>query len=325
MTFTPAPSRADRYFLGIDGGGSKTLAIIVDAMGHERGRGLAGSSNYAAVGIQQAVSQLFLAAEQAAQAAGCSLPLQAAWLGLAGIDRPEDSALLLPNVQSLAGHIYVTNDAELVLSGLEGAIGVALIAGTGSIALGRDKHGISARAGGWGHILGDEGSGYEIARLALQAAARSADGRGEPTALLDLLLRHRNLRKPEDLIGLVYRDEDKARIAQLSSLVFLAASAGDEIARQIVRHAAHELALAALTVSNALDFREGCLPLALGGGLLIHQQVFRMQVLRRLRHRRPIGPVVMVEQPALSGAHAAIKLSSISTRTGKAASTMAPD
>ncbi len=308
MTQDAVPTRFGPAFLGIDGGGSKTLAIIVDVMGHERGRGQAGSSNYAAVGLQQAVAQLHLAAEQAAQAAGCPLPLQAAWLGLAGIDRPEDSALLLPHVQSLAAHIRLTNDAELVLSGLEQAVGVALIAGTGSIALGRDARGATTRAGGWGHILGDEGSGYEIGRLALQSAVRAADRRGEPTLLLNLIMSRWGLVKPDEIIGQVYADEDKAKIAQLSSLVFTAASAGDEAARQIVQHAAHELALVALTVSNALDFRERRLPLALGGGLLLHEVAFRMQILRRIRHRRPIGPVVIVEQPALSGARAAIRL-----------------
>jgi N-acetylglucosamine kinase-like BadF-type ATPase len=293
-------------FLGIDGGGSKTLAVIVDARGQERGRALAGSANYAAVGIEQAIAHLHTAVEEAACAAGCPLPLKAAWLGLAGVDRPADLALLLPHLQPLAESIRLTNDAELLLSALDDAVGVALVAGTGSIALGRDAQGTITRAGGWGHILGDEGSGYEIGRLALQAATRAADGRGESTALLERIMTHWNLDRPDDIIGRVYNDEDKAEIARLSSLVFLAARDGDHAARKIVQHAADELVLAAVTVSNALDSSGKPIALALGGGLLIHEIAFRSQVLRRIRRRRPIGRIAIVEQPALSAARAAI-------------------
>lgn len=303
-------------FLGIDGGGSKTLAVIVNAHGHERGRGMAGSSNYAAVGVEQAIANLHEAAEQAARIAGCCLPVKAAWLGLAGVDRPSDQALLLPRLQPLADFIRLTNDAELLLSALDDAVGVALVAGTGSIALGRDSHGAIARAGGWGHILGDEGSGYEIGRLALQAATRAADGRGAPTELLDRIMTHWHLERPDDMIGRVYNDDDKAEIARLSSLVFLAAQARDRVARKIAQHAADELALAASTVCNALDFSGERVALALGGGLLLHEKTLRSQVLRHMRRRQPLGQIAMVDQPALSAARAAINLASASAWAG---------
>ncbi|MDQ2717887.1 MAG: hypothetical protein M3Z08_23575, partial [Chloroflexota bacterium] len=138
------------HYLGVDGGGTKTLAVVVDAQGQERGRGLAGSANYNAVGLDQAIQHIHVAVEQAAQAAGCHLPLRKAWLGLAGIDRPHDYETLLPSLRSLAESVHLTNDADLALSTLEDAVGVVLIAGTGSIALGRDAHGTSRRAGGWG-------------------------------------------------------------------------------------------------------------------------------------------------------------------------------
>ena len=304
MSAHATPKTPGQYFLGVDGGGSKTLAIIVDAQGHERGRGLAGSSNYAAVGIDQAVAGLRDAMEQAAQAVGCQLPLQAGWFGLAGVDRAEDIHILRPHLRPLAAKITLTNDAELLLSALENTVGVALIAGTGSIALGRNAHGATTRAGGWGHILGDEGSGYELGRLALQAVARAADGRGAPTLLLERIMIHWHLEKPSDLIGVVYQDEDKARIARLSSIVFSAVQAGDTIARKIAQHAAQELALAALTVINALNFPEGSIPLALGGGIFIYESLFRTQVLHRIQRQRVIGPVVIVEEPALSAARA---------------------
>src|SRR5437763_12440566 len=194
------------YALGGDGGGSKTLAVVVDASGNERGRGLAGSSNYAAVGISQAMYAIRSALEEAVQMAGCTLPLQAAWLCVAGIDRSGNYDILFPHLQCIAKIVHLTNAAELVLSGLPEGVGIALIAGTGTIALGRDRHGTIVRAGGWGHIVGDEGSGYDLGRQCLQAASRAVDGRGPTTTLVQSLLEHWNLNSASDIIGKVYPD-----------------------------------------------------------------------------------------------------------------------
>src|SRR5579883_2515135 len=152
------------YASGNDGGGSKTRAVIVDAQGNERGRGLAGSANYHAVGVELAVAHIRQATEEAAQEAGCSLPVEAAWLGLAGIDRPSDSQLLVPHLRFLARLLRLTNDAELVLWALEEKAGWALIGGPASIAMGQDTRWRRESSGGWGHILGYEGSGYNISR-----------------------------------------------------------------------------------------------------------------------------------------------------------------
>ncbi len=298
---------ADR-FLGIDGGATKTLAVIVDAEGQECGRGSAGSGNQAAVGLERAVASIRGAVAEAARQAGVDAPFRAVWIGLAGVDRPNDRDRLLPHLNALAGVVHLTNDAELVLTGLHGAVGVAVIAGTGSIALGRDAMGKTARSGGWGHIIGDEGSGYEIGRLALKAAARASDGRGPETTLLPAIVAEWQLARPDAMIDRVYPEGDKALIARLSALVFAAAQEGDAVARGIVREAAAELALAALAVGEMLDFPDGKLPVALAGGLLIHEAEFRAMMLRRLRRRRAVGQVALVAEPALSAARAAIHL-----------------
>ncbi|HUY78311.1 MAG TPA: BadF/BadG/BcrA/BcrD ATPase family protein [Ktedonobacterales bacterium] len=293
-------------FLGVDGGGSKTLAVIVDAAGAERGRGLAGCANYQAIGRNAAVAQISLAVEAAAVAAGYRAPFAAAWLGLAGVDSPRDHTLLLPQLRTLAETVRLTNDAELALGALTGCVGVALVAGTGSIALGRSASGTQARAGGWGHLLGDEGSGYDIGRRALQAATQAADGRGPPTQLLARILDAWELHATEDILGRVYPLGEKAAIALLSRLVFEAAQAGDRVASEIARRAAAELAQTALTVGKALGFDAGGMPLALGGGLLLHEANLRRDVLRLVRRRQTVGPVVLVGEPALSAARAAI-------------------
>src|SRR5947209_9328291 len=100
-------SGSPEYYLGVDGGGSKTLAVIVDGDGQEQGRGQAGSSNYQAVGLPQAIQHIYAAVEQAAQASGCALPLRKAWLGLAGVDRLHDYQTLHPHLKSLARVVHL--------------------------------------------------------------------------------------------------------------------------------------------------------------------------------------------------------------------------
>ncbi len=296
------------FALGVDGGGSKTLAVIVNASGEEVGRGLAGSANYNAVGLEAAVQHISTAVEQATRMAHCQLPLRNAWFGLAGVDRKIDFDLFQPHLSTFAEHVRLTNDAELLLAGLEHAVGVALVAGTGSIALGRDAAGHRARAGGWGHILGDEGSGYTIAQQALQATMRAVDGRGPQTILLERILQYWNISQADQIITQVYGEEDKARIASLSALVLLSARAGDQVAATIVQHAARELALTVHAVCQSLEFPGKEIPLALGGGLLINEADFCTQVIQQIRHYQPIGQVALVAQPTLSAARAALHL-----------------
>ena len=175
MEAIESPAMPPIFFLGIDGGGSKTVAVIVDADGNRRGQAQAGSANHHAVSLPTAVANLHQATAGAAQIAGCSLPVAAGWIGTAGMDNSSDYDLLMPHLHPLAASIRLTNDAELVLSVLDHAVGVALIAGTGAIAVGRDHSGRWKRASGWGHILGDEGSGYYIGSQALQAVVRALD------------------------------------------------------------------------------------------------------------------------------------------------------
>lgn len=290
------------FVASVDGGGTKTVAVVVDAKGKECGRATAGSSNVTLAGTEQAAGHVVQAVSEAARLAGADLPLRSIWVGLSGIDRPGAREKLLPLLQSLACEIRLTNDAELIYSALDGGVGVVLIAGTGSIAFGRDSGGTTTRAGGWGHLMGDEGSGYDLGRHALQAAARAADGRGPHTALLPALMLHWQIDRPLAMIERVYQSSEKADIAILSSLVFAAARNSDRIARRIVADAASELAKAVIAAGDRLTFPDGRLPLALTGGLLTGEPEYRAMVLRRIRGRRSVGQVRVVDDPALGAA-----------------------
>jgi N-acetylglucosamine kinase-like BadF-type ATPase len=284
-------------FLAVDGGGSKTHAVVVDSQGAVRGRGSAGSSNLRAIGVEQAVAQLRASIEEALPT-GMNCDVDAAWFGLAGIHGADGANLLAPHLLTVAHEVAVTNDAEFALAGLGSDPGVALIAGTGSIALGRDMSGRMIQVGGWGHLLGDEGSAYDIGRRAAQAAARAADGRGPTTALLQLVLERWGLATPRQMIDHVYLTQEKAPIASLAPGVLALARRGDQVAHAIRRQTCEELAQAAIAAIDSLNVA-GPVPLILGGGLLIHERDLRIAIVARIRRRRALGRVTLVKEPAL--------------------------
>jgi N-acetylglucosamine kinase-like BadF-type ATPase len=154
------------------------------------------------------------------------------------------------------------------------------------------------QVGGWGHLLGDEGSAYDIGRRAAQAATRAADGRGRPTELLQLVLRRWDLATPRSIIDHVYLTQDKAHIAALAPGALAIARRGDRVAGEIRRQACAELAMAAIT---AIDTLKTATPvsLALGGGLLIHEPDLRKAIVARIRRKRALGQVTVVTEPAL--------------------------
>lgn len=303
---------AGRFFAGIDGGGSKTEIVVVDATGAERARLRTSTCNQSVIGRDAAIATLQGGLREAARLAGTEPPFDHAWFGLAGFDRGEDHHLMAPALGGLAVAFRLTNDAELALAALPEGIGLVIIAGTGSIAVGRDHTGASARAGGWGHVFGDEGSGYELGRRALQAAAMMADGRGPATSLLSSLLAHWQLSGAPQLITRVYGGTtsghaSKGEIAALADHVVAAAAEGDQVALALIDEAAHDLAVTGIAVANRLDFADP-LPLALAGGLLINIEPLRQATIRRIEMERPVGAIAIVTDPALAGARAAIHL-----------------
>ena len=194
--------------MGIDGGGSTTVALVATAT-EIIGRGEAGPSNMQAVGVTRAFNAIEDAVAAAFAAAGRTpATVRHAVLGLAGADRPQEQALVRSWAEQfgLAKEVDVVNDAQLLFAaGTPEGWGIALVAGTGSIAFGRTPEGKLGRAGGWGYLLGDEGSAYALVMSALQEVVHAADGRGPPTVLTDRLLWAMGGHKPMDLIPAVYR------------------------------------------------------------------------------------------------------------------------
>lgn len=285
--------------LGIDGGGSKTRALLANRSGEVIGIGVAASSNYQSVGFAAATAALDAAIAAAFDEAGIvPAPIRAACFGLAGVDRPEDQQVFNRwlHERGIVQRWSFVNDAELVLAaGTPGGWGVALICGTGSICYGRAPDGRETRAGGWGHVIGDEGSGYDIGVQALRLATQTADGRADAHALLEAILDHWSLEEPSQLISFVYRPETtRAIIAALAQRVDALAEAGDSHAQRLLDHAGAELgrAIAAVVRKLALDHP----PLALGGGLLGGSR--RLQAAVMQHAQVALGPSQHVSDPA---------------------------
>jgi N-acetylglucosamine kinase-like BadF-type ATPase len=297
---------AEQVVIGIDGGASHTAAVLADARtGAALGRGEAGPSNIQAVGVTAALRELNTAVAGAFRSAKVARgPVAAAALGLAGVDRSEGLDVIRgwADLVQLADKITIANDATLLFAaGTPDGWGLAVIAGTGSIALVQDAQGKDARAGGWGYLLGDEGSAFRVGLLALRAACRAADGVGAPTALLPALLQKLGTPDAREFIPAVYRGTwDKAYIAGLAPLVLSAAASGDATATAIVEQEARELArTAAGAVANGGLARDG-VPVALAGGLVLENAAYRERFLNELRACGVTpGPVGLVDDPVV--------------------------
>jgi N-acetylglucosamine kinase-like BadF-type ATPase len=294
--------------LGVDGGGTSTQALVADLEGRVLGRGRGPGSNHHRVGLDQFRQSLTVAIEGALlEATGVrpgtngnawpKAPFAGVCFGLAGVDTPEDEELVRrwAHEQGLNARFQVVNDSELILAaGTPDGWGVALISGTGSVCLGRHADGRSARVGGWGYLLGDEGSGYQVALRALRVSTQTADGRAEAQELLQAVLRHWSLSSPSSLIAHVHSSAiTQAEIAGLAAEVLELADQGDAASRAIVDEAAHELARHVDAAVRQLGLIRP--PLALAGGLM--RPNLRQAV--RAAIRSEVGAVSHVADPPL--------------------------
>ena len=197
-----------QYVLGIDGGASHTRAAILDESGAQVGAGESRGSNPLVHGFAAAIDRIVEAARQAAQAADLGITyFDAACYGLAGIGRPKDRQRIFDalSASGLAATFELDHDAAVALHGATaGEPGVIVMAGTGAMSFGRDAAGRRARADGWGRLLGDEGSGYDLAIAAFRATARAEEGRGPRTAIVDRVFGRSGTQTLDELASWLY-------------------------------------------------------------------------------------------------------------------------
>lgn len=267
---SPRPSTRGAV-VGVDGGGTKTHAVVLDRDLAVLGEGLAGPSNPLRVGIASAAAAIREAIDKACEAAQLRrTDLIAAEIGLAGARRKELSARMRDALMTLGiGEVFVVGDADIALYGAsEGAPGLIVIAGTGSICCGINARGKTICAGGWGPIAGDEGAGAWITRQALRAIAHAVDGRGPATALTAAACSYFHVSDPNDLSTAIYAPTiTNERLAGFGKHVIEAARTRDRVAREILCEGGHELGLAAAAVINNLKLEREQFQVAYVGGV----------------------------------------------------------
>ncbi len=294
MSQSSANAGDSPWLIGVEGGGTKTVAWIAsprpDGEFDILGRGASGPSNLHAIGLDLTFASLLEALGGAWKDAGRkSTPVAAACLTMAGVDRIQEEALITQwaKSQRLAGRIQVTNDSVgLLAAGTSEGWGIGLVAGTGSIAFGQTADGRATRTGGWGYLMGDEGSAYTVTLAGLRAAVRAADGRREMTRLLPDFLDRLGLNEPNDLLETIYLSKrDRAWVASLADVVTTAASAGEPAAVEIIETAARELALLVATTARKLGLDQTPTPVCFTGGLLLNTPALQQRLIDQLRAR----------------------------------------
>jgi N-acetylglucosamine kinase-like BadF-type ATPase len=290
------------HVLGIDAGGTKTVCLLADEEGRIISEARAGGANLQAAGELEVEKVLHAVMERAL--GDRDLQPAAICLGIAGVDRESDAVAVRGIMRRIGfkARTLVVNDALIALVAGAGDLpGIVIVAGTGSIAYGRDAKGRAARAGGWGYVLGDEGGGFWIGRAALHAVVREFDGRGPRTTLTDRVLAAMHLDRPTELIHAVYAGGlHRYAIADIAPVVQQAADAGDAVAADIVSRAGVELAAAATSVITRLEMRGELFPTLLAGGVFRGVPALVRHVASRLADVAPRSDVRLLgDEPAI--------------------------
>ncbi len=295
--------------LGIDGGGTKTLATICDSSGQVLGVGRGGASNIDDVGLEQATQNIQRAVDAArAQANLEPRAFDAAFLGLAGIVSERDRELVrgLARKLELAApeHLGVDHDCCIALAGgLSGRAGIVLIVGTGSSCFGVNSHGDSWRAGGWGSLLSDEGSAYFLGRESLIASVRALDGRGPNTTLAATMLEQLDVHQPDDLLHRIYvTGLSRLEIAALAPVVLEVANGGDAVALELLKRGSILLAECVNAVAKQLHLEHEAVEIAAVGGLYAASALLRSELQRAVLESLPKSRMTQPELPPVLGA-----------------------
>lgn len=269
-------------WIGVDGGGSRSRAMVVDAAGRELSRVEGGSALIDLLRPLEAARVVAELAGTAATAAGAELPVRGLWAGLAGAGPlgPRAAVRDFLAEEGVAAAVAVGGDVEAARADAFGdGPGILLVVGTGSVAVGRDPAGVEATAGGWGAALDDEGSGYRIGLDGLRAVMRSADGRAPATSLTGAMLRETGVADPRDLVEWA-ASATKRDVAALCVAVGRACQEGDAAAAQVVEKALAGIRSLVGAVLARTSGWPGKPPLAMIGGVVREGSEMRAPVMR---------------------------------------------
>lgn len=295
-----------QLFLGVDGGGTNTRTVICDETGQILGVGHAGPSGIDSVGAEgarQGIGEAVSAAR--AQANLPATPFTSVFLGMAGVVSEEDREIIrgVARTLQLSERVGVDHDIRISLAGgLSGRLGIALIAGTGSSCFGVNEAGKRWQAGGWGHLISDEGSSYWFGWNAIRLAVGDYDGRWR-SSLRQPVQQQLGITQMLDIHNRLYTQGiSKADIAAFAHLVFEAAAAGDTMAQQLIDQGVRDLAQMVGAVARHLGWEETRCEVTLTGGLWRAGAAVITPFSQALRAELPQASIIMPELPPVLGA-----------------------
>ncbi len=284
------------FFLGVDGGGTRTRVALVDGTGREHARVVGPPTLIDPANPDATIGVIADLCREATSKAGADLPVAGLWAGIAGAGREPTRGAVEAALREvgLSLRASVGGDADATFhDAFPSGPGILLLSGTGSIALGRGADGSRLRVGGWGSQLGDEGSGYRIGMWALRAVARGEDGRGVSTDLRDPVLKKLGLAVPADMIKWIATAK-KADVASLVPLICDVADAGDQAAMTVIERAVDALVGHVRTLVRRLEPWPDTPVVAFAGGLLEEDRPLRLRMIRAIEELpcRPLDRAV---------------------------------
>lgn len=293
-----------RYAVGLDGGGTKTAVTIVDESGLEVHTFTSGAINYNGqdeASVQASLAEIF---REIDRVCGGLHHCAQVCIGAAGISNPTVTTRLESSVRACGykGPLFITGDQDTALCGAHNKeLGIILIAGTGSICYGKNEAGDTHRAGGYGYLIDDEGSGYSIGRDLLSVVVRAHDGRLPATVITGMVFEQLGMTSIGQIIGFVYdKQTNKKDIAALAPILSLACELGDEAALAIADKSAHSLLELVVPVAEKLSMQEG--DLAMAGSALLKNSFIQTAFINGLKERYPAMTCITPKRDAASGA-----------------------
>lgn len=301
------------YILGVDGGGTKTIAQIADSKGKLTVENESGSSNYKSVGKENAQTNINNAVLGAIRnlAVSDKVIFKSACFGLSGNDCNEDTSIYRNIIfnDKLKGYLnpistIICNDTKIGLAaGTDSKNGIIIICGTGSNCYGTNEAGQEAKANGWDYVLGDEGSGYEIGIKALKAFMRDYDGRGDSTYLSKTILEDLKLNSVQELIKWAYNSPfSKEKVSALAETVCRTAQMGDKVSIRILEEEANEAFISVKAVVDKLGLENKEFDLVFVGSVFKCEKYFKNPLERKLKEKFPMINFVPLTKKPVEGA-----------------------
>ncbi len=296
-----------RSFIGIDGGSSQSVGVLLDEAERVVARAVGGPGNYHIAGPAATERNLFELIARLVETAGATTgDVTHACFALSGVWREADRRVIggILDRRGIGARSTLIADVEALLAAIQGdRPAIVAVAGTGSIVMGRDAHGRVHRVGGHGHLLDDDGSGYDIGCSGLRAVLEASDGRGPATALTDALPAAAGLGGVDEIVPWLYGPAERKRdVARLAPHVIETAAKGDGPAKAILDRAAGELARWVSVAAEALSLTGSAVTVVLAGGVLEHNELYRRLVEERVLHEVAHAKLTAPEHEAAYGA-----------------------